>query len=845
MSDLKFAFRQLRKNLGFTTVAVLTLGLGIGTNTALFSFINAFLLRPLAVAEPHRLVGVYNGNKKNPEDWRGFSYASYLDVRNRNEVFADVLAHQTSNAVVSTDDRSHAAYVDLVSANFFSVLGVRVAQGRSFLPEEDRLGAPVAVASYSYWKQIGFPPDLIGSSLRINATPFIIIGIAPEGFTGITAMLCPEMWLPLASYDIVFREDRGGSGPRLADRRHETLRVIARLKPSFTVDSVKPPLRLLSDQLGHAFPEERDRYYTSEKLPRLALNVRPIRDTFGMSTLTTVLILLSGIVLVIVCVNLGNMMLARAESRHREIAVRFALGGTRQRILRQLLMESFLLALSGGGLALLLALWGNSLLLASLKNIAPFFIVVPALPDFRILTATLGFCIASTLLFGLTPARRLLSADIISGLKAETSGHSAASTRAFAPREFLVVGQIALSLMFLTAAGLFLRSTWNAAQGDPGFPLDHGAVVELAPGKAGHNEARGRATLFAVIERLAQLPGITSVALTKSIPFSDESLDARVRRVGAPPASDPTASATGQVVPSCRNVIGTDYFKTRGVPLLRGREFTRAEMETLGTAGVTIIDAELARHLWPGEDALGRRIQIEDPRETDAPGPMAGTLRELEIVGIVPSFKRELYDKKPTPHIYEPFGQRYSSTMLVQVKHTAEGVAAEAALLAAIREAIHATDPQLPVVTVKTLRTHLATNPQLWIARTWMRLFSIFGGLALFLASIGVYGVNAYAVSTRTREMGIRIALGARPSDVRWLILRGSLKLAVTGMGIGLLLAAGIGRLLSSWLYDVSAFDPLIFLSVFAVLGTTTILACWIPANRATSVDPMTAVRTE
>ena len=844
MSDLTFAFRQLRKNLGFTAVAVLTLGLGIGMNTALFSVINAFLLRPLAVAEPQRLVGVYNGSKKNPDDWRGFSYARYLDVRNRNEVFADVLAHQTTNAVVSTDDRSHAAYVDLVSANFFSVLGVRVAQGRSFLPEEDRLGPPVAVVSHSYWQQMGFPPGLIGSSVRINATPVTVIGIAPEGFTGITAMLSPDMWLPLASYDIAFREERA-AGPSLADRRHETLRVIARLKPGFTVDSVKAPVRLLSDQLGQAFPEEQERFYTSEKLPRLALNVRPIRDTFGMSTLTTVLMLLSGIVLVIVCVNLGNMMLSRAESRRREIAVRFALGGTRRRILRQLLLESFLLALGGGGLALLIAVWANSLLVASLTNIAPFFIVVPALPDFRVLAVTLAFSIASTLLFGLTPARRLLSADIISGLKTEAGGHSAASMRAFAPRGFLVAAQIALSLMFLAAAGLFLRSTWNAAQGDPGFPLDHGAVVELEPGKAGYTEARARAAFFAVLERLAQLPGITSAALTKSIPFSDESLDARVRRAGASPAPDRMASATGELVSSCRNIIGTDYFKTLSVSLLRGREFTRAEMESHGTAAVAIIDAELARRLWPGEDALGRRIQVEEPRPADAPGHAARPPSELEIVGIVPSFKRQLYDKKPTPHLYEPFGQRYSSAMLVQVKHTAEGVTAEAALLSAIREAIHAIDPQLPVVTVKTLRTHLATNPQLWIARTWMRLFAIFGGLALFLATLGVYGVNAYAVSSRTREMGIRIALGARPGDVRWLILRDGLKLAVTGMGIGLLLAAGIGKLLSSWLYDLSAFDPPIFISVFAVLGTTTILACWIPANRATSVDPMTAVRTE
>ena len=824
-------------------MVVLTLGIGIGMNTALFSLINAFLLRPLAVSEPHRLVGVYNGNKKNPDDWRGFSYASYVNVRKGNEVFSDVLAHQTSTAVVSTDDRSHTAYVDLVSASFFPVLGVNVAQGRSFLPEEDRLGAPVAVVSYSYWKQIGFPPNLIGSTVRINATPFIVIGIAPEGFTGITAMLSPEMWLSLASYDIIFREDGAGSGVSPSDRRHEALRVIARLKPGFTVDSVKAPLRLLSDQLGQAFPEEQDRYYTSEKLPRLALNVRPIRNIFAMSTLTTVLVLLFGIVLVIICVSLGNMMLARAESRHMEIAVRVALGGTRQRILRQLLMESFLLALGGGVLALLLAVWGNSLLLASVKDIAPFFIVVPALPDFRILTATLALSIASTLLFGLTPARRLLSADIISGLKAEGSRYVARSTRAFAPREFLVVGQIALSLMFLAAAGLLLRSTWKAAQADPGFPLDNGAVVELAPGKAGYTEARGRATLLAVIERLAQLPGITSAALTKSIPFSDETLDARVRRAGALQESGPRASVTGPAVPSCRNVIGTDYFKTLGVPLLRGREFTQAEMETHGTAGVAIIDAELAHQLWPTEDALGRRIQIEDPREMAR--PTAGTLRELDIVGIAPSFKRELYDKKPTPHVYEPFGQRYSSTMLVQLHHTAEGVAAEAALLAAVREAIHITDAQLPVVTAQTLRAHLATNPQLWIARTWMRLFSIFGGLALFLATIGVYGVNAYAVSSRTREMGIRIALGASPNDVRWLILRGGLTLALTGMGIGLLLAAGSGKLLSSWLFGVSSFDPPIFLSVFGVLGATTILACWIPANRATSVDPMTAVRAE
>jgi predicted permease len=847
MTDLRFAFRQLRKSPGFTGVAVLTLAVGIGANTALFSFLNAFLFRSLMMDQPDQILALYNGDRKNPEGWRGFSYPDYLAVRSETNSFSGVLAQRITVAALTEGAGTRKGVVTLVSPNYFDVLGVRVEKGRAFTPEEDASFLSVAVVSHPYWERTGFDPELLGKTIMVNARWFTVVGIAPKGFTGLTAMFCPEMWLPLGAHEAIFPPSAGTTGNFRQDRKDQSLVLAGRLRAGVTLANVRSRLSVLSSRLEGQYPvENKDRYFLPAKLPRIAGGVRPSAQNQGTSTLPMLLLLVTGAVLLVVCLNLGNMMLARAESRRREIAIRTALGGGRARLLRQIFTEGIAISLLGGLLALLLTNWGFRCLLSSLRMIAPFYLVIPETPDGRVLLTTLGICVVSTLMFGLAPARRLLAVDVISGLKSDGDLSRTAAGRAFAPRKVFVIAQVALSMVFLAITGLLLQSNRNAARGEAGFPLDHGAFLELAPGQAGYDETRGRQLLLAVADRLGHLPGVASVTLAQSIPFSDEKRDTAVK-TGSPAAVSSGAkdsSLESKPVWACHNVIGTDYFKTLGVPLLRGREFARGEIEQTNGARVAIIDDEIARGLWPREDALGRRLQI-DRRTGDGNALVASSGSvEMEVVGIVPSLKMELYDKSPSPHIYEPLGQGYAPSMLVQVRHRFDG-AAETAFLQTLRAQVRALDPDLPIVSLKTLRGHLETNPQLWLSRTWTQIFTLFGALALFLALVGVYGVNAYAVTRRFREIGIRLALGALRRDVWWLFIREGLRLTLIGIGLGLLLTIAVGRLISSWLYQVSAFDPFSFLVVPVALALATLVACWLPARRAAQIDPLIALRHE
>ena len=836
LADFRFGGRRLGKHRGFAALAVLTLALGLGANTTMFSVINAFMWRRIAVDEPDRLVGIYDGDRRNPAGWHAFSYANYLGLRDRNTVFESVLAHQMPVVGLREGNATRKVLVDLVSANFFSTLGVRPTRGRAFSPEEESNPLPVAVVSHAYWKRGGFDPELVGKTLQINAIAFTVIGIAPEPFTGLTAMVSPEMWLPLGVHDLISNGAWNGTGGALRDPHNHSLLVLGRLKAGQTLERAQSQLRVLGEQLEQASPTgNQDRYFTARKLSPLGVSVQPMEDS-SLALLPVMLMLLSILVLLIVCLNLANMMLAEGESRRREIAVRLALGGGRARILRQLLTEAFALSLLGGSLALLLTFWIDRLLVTSLQSIAPFRLVLPTQPDWRTLAAALGFCVLSTMMFGLAPARRLLSLDLLHDLK-EQPGTDSGRGRGghLAPCHSLAVAQIALSLAFLTAAGLFLRSTWKASHANPGFPLDHGLYVELTAGQAGYDEARGRQVLLAVAERLRQTPGVSSVSLASSIPFSDETPNTPVLRAGA----------SGKPEFAGHSVVGTDYFKTLGVPLLRGREFTRAEVETTTAPRVAIIDEDLARRLWPGGDALGQFIQLGVPPPRAESANPAEPAPELQIVGLVPSLKMEIFDPHPTPRVYEPFGQQYRATMLVHVKEERLDHPAEAGLLNAVRNEVRAVDQHLAILTLSTLEDHLKTNPQLWLARAWTRMFLGFGALALFLAVVGVYGLNACLVARRTREIGIRLALGARPGDVLWMILRGGSRLALIGVSLGLLLAAATGKILSAWLYQVGAFDPLVFSVVPLLLAAVTLAACYLPARRAARLDPMAALREE
>ena len=838
--DIRLGVRMLSKNPGFTAIAVLVLGLGVGVNTAIFSLVNAFLLRPMAVDKPDELVSCYGKNTKS-NSYRAFSYPEYCDLRDRSTVFANLLAHDVAMVGLTEGDTTRRTFADTISSNYFATFGVRMFRGREFLPSEEwpRSATPVAIVSYRYWIKTGQDPDLVGKTVRINSHPFTIVGIAPEDFTGVMVMLSPEIWLPLGVNDLVKNQFlTGGKGRSLEDRDNFCLFLIGRLKPGMTISKASPELEVLAAQLAQAYPKEnKDQTIHLQEPSRFSISTNPQNDG-DIKTISILLSSVAAVVLLIACLNLANMLLARGTARRREFAIRLALGGGRGRILRQLLTEGLLLALLGGVIGLCLAFWACPLLMASMRNLIPLDVVYQSGPDVRVLGAMLGFCVLSTLISGLGPAWQLSRPDVVSDLKEHSGEDSgAARLRLLSRRNLLVVAQLALSLALLAAAGLFVRAAVRAADVDPGFSMDNGIIVELDPSLAGFNEVRGRDLYRQLVERLSALPGVEAAGLAATVPFGMISLGRSVQKAGE--STDPNDPAAAAKRVSARfNAVSADYFRALGLRLLRGRTFNAGEAETGSAPPVAIIDDLLAKRLWPNEDALGKRIQFGGGKPGEQP-------KVLEVVGIAPDIRENLVGSSSDPHLFLPFAQEYQSNMNLHLKIAARGKDAENALLQAVRREIRAVDERLPVLSLKTLRGHLDASLDMWIIRTGAWLFMVFGAVALFLAIVGVYGVRSYTVSRRTREIGIRMALGATTRDTLRLVLREGLVLTLAGVGIGFLLTLAAGRLLASMLYEVSGNDPVVLSSAPLVLATVSVAACYLPARRAARVDPIVALRYE
>jgi predicted permease len=554
----------------------------------------------------------------------------------------------------------------------------------------------------------------------------------------------------------------------------------------------------------------------------------------GMFVPAALLLSMASVVLVIACLNVANMMLARGAARRKEIAIRLALGGTRTHILRQLSTEGLLLALAGGAAGLLVAYWSTGALVESLAGLAPIDFVYSAGPDLRVLAATIGFCLFSTLLFGLAPAWSLSKPNVASNLK--DGEHEDIATgkrrRLFSRRNVLVMSQVSLSLVLLTSAGLFIRSAQRAANVEPGFRLDHGMLVELDSGLAGYDEAHGRQIFTTLVERLKGIPGVETVSVAGVVPFGIFTLSRDIQRASdAPP--DPSTKVK---LDSARfNIVGQDYFKTLGIPLLRGRPFVAAETAG-GKSSVAILDKAAAAKLWPHEEAVGKHIRMMMGD---------GKMQDAEIVGVVGTVQDNIFGGESQPHLYVPFGQEFQSDINIHLKVAVQGKEAETRLLDTIRREIRSVDAHVPVLALKTLRQHLEGSFDLWIVRTGARMFTIFGGVALLMAMVGLYGVRAYTVARRTREIGIRMALGADAADTLRMILREGLIVTSIGAGIGLLLSVAAGKLLGSFLYKVSGADPLVFLTATILLSAISLLACYLPARNAARVEPMVALRSE
>ena len=672
-------------------------------------------------------------------------------------------------------------------------------------------------------------------------------------------VLSPEVWLPISVYDQVANDFESENKTTIDDRKGTQLRIMGRLKPGMTAAAARPALEALAANLEKAYPvEQKDQTFIADRVPRNTVSNRPGADS-KIKAIAPLLLGMAAVVLLVACLNLANMLLARGTARRKEIAIRLALGGSRWRIVRQLLTEGFVLALLGGVGGLVLGLWSSDLLVGSMRKLMPLDIVWLTGPNPAILAATFGFCLLGTLLFALGPALKISRNAVITELKEHAGEDVVRRHWKFLPRNPLVVTQIAFSLALITAAALFIRGAGKAASIDTGLKPGASFLLEVDASLAGYEPKRAQEIYRILNERLAGLPGVENASISSTVPFGMISLDRTVQRAGLHPGPDakPASAADGLAFKASWNSVGANYFSTVGLPV-RGRVFSESEATQPGP-NVAIIDEILAKKLWPDGDALGQRIQYAggntpaDQRgagsATRTSGGLGGEKKQeetIEIVGIAPVTRHQLFEfEESAGSIYLPFARGFQSdvSFFVRFRSLASGNEASAADL--LRRTVRDVDPSLPILSLRTFAQHLDSNLDLWLVRAGAALFSIFGALALGLAVVGLYGVKSYSVARRTREIGIRMALGAQAGAVLKMIMREGSIMLVSGIAIGLLLAIATARILSGILYGVGALDPVAFTVAPLVLAIAALIATWLPARRATQINPIQALRAE
>ncbi len=805
VQDLKYAFRMFAKRPVFTAAGVLTLALGIGLNAAVFSAVHALLLRPLpGVHEPERLVQFYR-------EWPGIPYGSnsiphFQDMRDRTgDVFEDAAAWTFVQVSLATEDRSEMLMGAMVSANFFDVLGVRAMRGRTFTPDEATgPGAhPVVVLGHGLWqRRFGGDPSLVGRSITVNGQPFTVVGIAPEEFKGAQRGVEPALYVPLMMQEVI------RPGRSLMEARGSNfLSGVARLRNGVTAAQAEEAMQGLLAGLREDHP---DQYGNSGiVLVRQAdAGIHPsMRDAqVGMST---VIMAVVGLLLLVACVNVANLFLARAGERRKEMGIRLSLGARRGRIVRQLLTESVVFSLLAGGAGVVLA-WAAIRVGNSIRLPVDIPVSFDLALDPPVLAFTATVALLTGVVFGLVPALQASKPETVSALK----GESAAGASRSRTSQGLVVAQMALSILLLVSAGLFVRNLQAATDVDKGFDSDNLLVAGVHPGLQGYTEEEARLFYRDLLERVRTLPGVSQVALGEVLPLGFSSQQTSVDVPGYEPSPDEQMSID-------YNIVGPGYFEAMGIPV-RGREFTEAD--EVEAPGVIVVNEHFARRFWPGEDPVGKIVRVGGERS---------------VVGVVPTGKYQRLGEAPTAYMYLPFEQSFNYAMTVHVRTTGD----PEALAPRLRQVVRSLDPNLPVYDVKTMNNHLGIA--LMPARLGGITLGLFGVLGLILAAVGIYGVTAVSVARRTREMGIRIALGAKPGRVLGLVVRQGLGITAVGIVIGLgaaFVAAGFVRDL---LYTGQALDPVIFLGVPAVLGAVALLATWVPARRAAGVDPVRALKTE
>ena len=822
VNDFRHSLRLLRRTPGFTAVAVAILAVGIGANTAVFSLVNALVLQPRQ-GRIESLATIFNASRVKADDYRDFSYPQYLDLKAHGEVFESLMAHSFTSVGVREGDRLRSSFATIVSSNYFSTLGVSPVVGRTFAPEEERPGAgvPVAIASYTLWKRTGFDPAFVGSTVRMNATDFTIVGVAPRGFAGTMTIVSPEWWVPIGAYDLVVNEMFRQKATTLTDRDNRAFNLAGALRPGTTRDRAEAMLEPVAASLAGSYPAtDRDRRFVVGRLPRMSVSSRPEPDSLP-ETLSMLLTVMAALVLAVACLNLANLLLARGAARRREIAIRQALGSGRARIVKQLLVEGFVLSTVGAAIGTVIAWWTTRALASWFAGVMVLGIEIVVEPSPRIVLAAAAFAGFSTICFALGPAWSLSRAAVAGDLK----GEPIRAGRRLLTGSTLVVAQLAVSLALVASGGLFVRAAIQAASAEPGFALAHQLVFGLDPQLTGRGEGRTRATYAAVLDRIRAMPGVESAGLASIVPFGGMS---EGRGVSVPGRS---GEVNAQFM-----IVSSGYFETLRLPALRGRLFGRADDEPTSAPPPAVIDVLLARRLFADTDPVGRTLRIK-LREADR-DPV-----DFTIAGVVPTTKNDLFDDANLEQVYVPFGALFRGGMNMHVRVAPS--TGDAAMVGAVQRELRRLDPTLPVLVARTMVGQRDASISEWAVRAAATLFSAFGLLALSLAAVGVYGLKAYEVARRTREIGIRVALGATSRDVLSLVLAEGARTTAVGIGIGLLLAAGLAKLVSGMLYQVKPFDPAVLALAIAVLTTAALSATYLPARRAASIEPLDALRTE
>jgi predicted permease len=841
VADIRYAARVLAKNPVFTAVAALTLALGIGANTAIFTLLDQVLLRLLPVKEPQQLALLTMRGRHYGNNWGGnaISYPMYRDFQNHNEVFSGMFCRFPTRVSLTFGGRAERVEAELVSGTYFHVLGVTTALGRSFTSEEDRVakGAPLVVLSYNYWKQrFGGDPAILGKTLTVNKYPMTVIGVAQAGFDGVELGYTPKLFIPVMMQQQVLIVPTD----MLTDRRSRWVNAFGHLKPGVTALRAKASLQpfmhsMLQNEVqeaafAHASSYDREQFLkcTIDLLPGSQGRASFRRE---LRTPLWVLMAITGVVLLIACANLANLLLARATGRQKEIAVRLAVGASRGRIISQLLVETLCLSALGGLAGLAFAFGADKALMAIYLPTDSSGLSISAAPDFRILIFTLVVTVATGLVFGLAPALKTTRPDIVGTLKDQAGavvggGHGGL-------RKALVVAQVALSLLLLISAGLFLRTLTNLSNLGPGFPAERLVGFNIDPSLGGYTPDRAKIFYQQVTESLRLIPGVQSVGLAGVRILENDEWDSGMTVEGYNPAKQEDRAEPYM------NQISPNYFATLGVPIVLGRDFTVNDNREVKngpqpddwTPTAVMINEKFARRYFPGRNPIGRHLGF---------GIDPGTHTDMEIIGVVKDIKyTNLRDEIP-PQAYIPYlGSHFIGSMTVYLRTASDPDQVMAAVRAKVRE----LDSNLPIYDMRTTEAQLSNS--LSTERMIASLSTVFGFLATLLAAIGLYGVMAYSVAQRRREIGIRMALGAEPSSVIWMVMRDVLLLVAMGIAVAVPTALALMRMVATQLYGLSAHDPSTLALATAGLSLIACAAGYLPALRASRLDPMVALRHE